>query len=61
MLKRFNVGERKWFQLRWETFNIFNHPNFYNPNATVSSGSAFGTITSARDPRFIQFGLKWIY
>src|SRR2546425_1460095 len=27
MLKRFTVGERKFVQLRWETFNIFNHPN----------------------------------
>ncbi|HEY2933437.1 MAG TPA: TonB-dependent receptor [Acidobacteriota bacterium] len=34
-------------------FNLFNHPNYSNPNAT--SGRISSTVT---DPRLIQFGLR---
>ncbi len=62
IFKNFPISER-WgrIEFRNEYFNLFNHPNFMNPNNSVSSGSAFGTITSARDPRFIQFALKWVF
>jgi hypothetical protein len=39
-------------QLRSEFFNIFNTPQFNNPNATVGGG--FGTITSAGSPVTLQ-------
>ena len=29
------------FQLRADTFNILNHPNFTNPSALVQFGSAY--------------------
>ncbi len=32
-------------QVRADFFNLFNHPNFAQPNATVGS-AAFGTITA---------------
>jgi hypothetical protein len=38
-LQRFPVKERAKFQLRAEMFNIFNHPNFGNPNATWNTAS----------------------
>lgn len=44
-------------QFRAEFFNALNHTNFEAPNADVSS-AAFGTISSAFDPRQIQLGLK---
>jgi hypothetical protein len=47
-------------QLRAEAFNLFNRTNFNAPNITRSS-AAFGTITSARDPRQIQLGVKFIF
>jgi hypothetical protein len=47
-------------EFRAESFNLANRVNFSNPNATISSSSA-GTITSAQDPRILQFGLKYIY
>jgi hypothetical protein len=47
-------------QFRGEFFNIFNHPNFGNPNTTITDRAA-GTITSAYDGRDIQFGLKLIF
>ncbi len=45
-------------QLRLETFNAFNHPQFAGPNTTVNGGS-FGVITStANGPREVQVALK---
>ena len=47
---------------RAEAFNILNHANFANPNATYSAQSSFGKITSTRsifgDPRDLQVSLR---
>ena len=45
-------GTRR-LQLRLEGFNIFNTPQFNNPNASIGS-SAAGTITSAGTPVLFQ-------
>jgi len=34
--------------------------NLYTPQTNVASGS-FGRITSAEDPRIMQFGLKLLF
>ena len=34
--KSFRFGERMRAQFRIETFNIFNHPNYANPNGATS-------------------------
>jgi hypothetical protein len=48
-----NLTESKGvLQLRGEFFNLFNTPQFNNPNATVGGG--FGTITSAGSPVTLQ-------
>jgi hypothetical protein len=53
-------GEKYHFQLRAESFNIFNHPNFNPPNASTTSPASIGTITSATGfPRTVQFGVKF--
>ena len=64
LLKNFGLGkETRFLQFRSEVFNLFNHPNFDNPNVTTSSPT-FGKITSAgvQDPRAssrqIQFALR---
>jgi hypothetical protein len=47
------------FRFRTEFFNITNTPNFANPNVSLTSGQAFGTITgTANNPRIIQFAGK---
>ena len=55
-----NLGRiREGLSMQWraEFFNAFNHPNFNTPVQTVDSPS-FAEITSALDPRQMQFGLK---
>jgi hypothetical protein len=74
--KDMHLTERYNLQFRAEFFNLFNHPNFNNPNfggnGVVSvSGSGnfastnFGEIGSTRDapydPRQIQFALKLLF
>src|SRR6185312_15998291 len=48
--------EGQQLQFRAEAFNLANRVNFSNPNGTISSKSA-GVITSAQDPRILQFAL----
>lgn len=56
--KDFPITETHSLQFRSEFFNALNRVNFGNPNSTQNSVN-FGRITSAGDPRVIQFGLKY--
>jgi hypothetical protein len=48
-------------QFRAEFYNATNTPQFSNPNTTVTSAT-FGTITSTvRNPRLVQFALKYVF
>ena len=60
LLKAANLTERMGLQFRAEFFNIFNNVNFNAPNTNRSS-QQFGQITSALDPRILQFGLKLLF
>ena len=55
--KQFYFGERTALQLRWEAFNVTNHPNFKTPNVNIDT-LAGGTITTAKDPRIMQLGAR---
>lgn len=61
VLKNNRIAERYNLQFRAEFFNIFNNVNFNAPNANLSSGVQFGRITSALDPRILQFSLKLLF
>jgi hypothetical protein len=52
VFKNITLREDKTLQLRSEFFNLFNTPQFNNPNATVGNG--FGTISSAGSPTTLQ-------
>jgi hypothetical protein len=60
LLKNTALSERFNLQFRAEVFNLFNHPNFNLPDNFLGSPT-FGRISSARDPRHIQFGLKLLF
>jgi hypothetical protein len=57
VFKNFAFAEKIDMQFRSEFFNAFNHPNLGMPGRTVGA-SGLGVVSSALDPRIIQFGLK---
>ncbi|MEZ5307522.1 MAG: TonB-dependent receptor [Pyrinomonadaceae bacterium] len=58
--KNIRFGETMRLQLRAEAFNVFNHTNFRGLSTNVTS-STFGQVTSVRDPRTMQFGIKFYW
>jgi hypothetical protein len=59
--KSFRITESKSFQLRWETFNVLNHPNFAGYQ-NVFGSSQFNTYTStATNARQMQLSAKFIF
>jgi hypothetical protein len=47
---------------RAEFFNVFNHPQFNNPQVVDFSKSNFGQITSTSvNPRLVQLALKYVF
>jgi hypothetical protein len=58
--KNFAIRETTSLQFRGEFFNAFNHPNWNMPGRDTGQ-SSFGVISSAQDPRIIQFGLKLLF
>jgi hypothetical protein len=57
LFRDFPIFERVVLQLRAESFNILNHPNFANPDSTFEDAN-FGKITainSSSSPREFQF------
>ena len=56
--ERYNV------QLRADSFNVFNHPNFSTPNAAISNTASVGTITAISgtpgyEQRTVEFAVKF--
>lgn len=58
--KDFAITETHKLEFRMEAFNLFNKTNFDSPNSSRSS-NAFGTITTARPAREIQFALRYAF
>jgi hypothetical protein len=57
LVKRTPLTDRFGLEFRAEVFNLTNTPPLGNPNVVLGT-PGFGAITSAGDPRVIQFGLK---
>jgi hypothetical protein len=60
LMRRVSLSVNKALEVRAEVFNATNTPPFMAPNTQVGS-AAFGTITSAGDPRVVQLALKFIF
>ena len=64
--KNTTFHERYKLQLRADSFNIFNHPNFGTPNAAINNKSSFGTVTSIAstptyEQRTVEFAAKFSF
>ncbi len=72
LFKNFRMSEKMNLQFRFETFNTFNHTQWAgvntglglpNPGTAVTEATrgSFGEVNSTRDPRSLQFGLKFLF
>jgi len=61
LVRSFPIGEHFGkVQFRSEFFNALNHPNLGQPDGNLANASTtFGKITTASDPRIIQFALRY--
>lgn len=57
VVKDFRFFRENSIQFRAEAFNLLNRANFNLPASQITQGT-FGRITSAQDPRILQFALK---
>jgi len=63
LLRTFRLTESKSLQFRLETFNTFNHTQFFGPVA-VDGGidtALFGQVVRAAPPRLMQIALKFTF
>ncbi len=58
--RTFKLSESKTIEFRSEFFNAFNHAQFFNPDHFGGTGT-FAQLTQARDPRIMQFALKFYF
>ena len=58
--KTIAIGERYRVQLRGDAFNVFNHPNFSVPSASITNATSNGVISSVvNENRTIEFAAKF--
>jgi hypothetical protein len=61
VFKGFQLRERLRTEFRAELYNIWNHAQFYSVDGNISDGPTFGLAQKVRDPRQVQFALKFIF
>jgi hypothetical protein len=60
LYKSFAITERAHFDLRFESFNTFNHTQFNGVGNGFGNGN-FGQVTSTWDPRTLELGGKFVF
>ncbi len=63
LLKNLRLSESKFVQFRLEAFNVFNHAQFFGPQAVDGniSSATFGQVVSATAPRLVQVAAKFTF
>jgi hypothetical protein len=63
LLKNLRLTESRSLQFRLEAFNVFNHAQFFGPQAVDGniSSATFGQVVSAAAPLLVQLGAKFIF
>ena len=64
VLRNFKIRETQNLQFRAEAFNVFNHTQFFGPeavNGDVDNKPLFGKVVNTADPRLIQLALKYTF
>jgi len=61
--KYVSVTETSRLEFRLEAFNVFNHTQFFGPNAVAGdvNASSFGQINSSDPPRILQVAAKFVF
>ncbi len=63
LLKNLHLTELKSLQIRLEGFNVFNHAQFFGPQAVDGNidSATFGQVINAAAPRLVQVGAKFVF
>ena len=63
LLKDLRLTETKSMQFRLESFNTFNHAQFFGAGAVngVIGTSSFGQVVNADSPRLVQIAAKLVF
>jgi len=63
LLKNLQLSESNSLQFRVEAFNIFNHTQFFGPQAVDGNidNATFGRIVNAAPPRLLQLSVKFLF
>lgn len=60
LLKDTHITGDKLVELRFESFNLFNHAQFLTPSGNINN-SVFGIVTGAGNPRILQVAGKIVF
>jgi hypothetical protein len=63
LLKTVALSESKFIEFRLETFNTFNHTQFFGPAAVNGDrdSNSFGQVVQAASPRLMQIAAKFSF
>ena len=59
--RAFKVREGQRVEVRAEAFNVLNELRMGPPNLGLNAPTTFGQVTTALDPRIMQFALKYVF